>query len=107
MHVIYLYKFKFKIGRIRVGSSFFPRQTINPPQDDPSQVIEEINSKIRQLREQISLQRENKGGLEREVNNIRAQYTTEKKKQQSIKRMLENVRNRVIELDNVEEVSYP
>ncbi|XP_063676728.1 structural maintenance of chromosomes protein 6-like isoform X2 [Bolinopsis microptera] len=71
--------------------------------DDPSQVIEEINHKIRQLREQSSIQRQNKGGVEKEVNDIRAQYNTEKKKQQAIKRKLENVRNRIIELDNVDE----
>ena len=74
-------------------------------QDDPSQVIEEINHKIRQLREQSSIQRQNKGGVEKEVNDIRAQYNTEKKKQQAIKRKLENVRNRIIELDNVDEVT--
>ena len=73
-------------------------------QDDPSQVIEEINHKIRQLREESSIQRQNKGGLENKVKDIRAQYNTEKKKQQAIKRKLENVRNRIIELDNVEEV---
>ena len=73
-------------------------------QDDPSQVIEEINHKIRQLREESSIQRQNKSGLENEVKDIRTQYNTEKKKQQAIKRKLENVRNRIIELDNVEEV---
>ncbi|KAL5265398.1 hypothetical protein ACHWQZ_G006196 [Mnemiopsis leidyi] len=71
--------------------------------DDPSQVIEEINHKIRQLREESSIQRQNKSGLENEVKDIRSQYNTEKKKQQAIKRKLENVRNRIIELDNVEE----
>ena len=74
-------------------------------QDDPSQVIEEINHKIRQLREESSIQRQNKSGLENEVKDIRSQYNTEKKKQQAIKRKLENVRNRIIELDNVEEVN--
>ena len=72
-------------------------------QNDPSAAIEELNIKVRNLREQTALQRQNRTAVEREVGVVRGQYNTERNKQQAIKRQLAAVRTSIIELDNVED----